>query len=359
MKKIVIGVMCLAMLGMCGCEKDADVPQTSDIKESSITGTVEGKNETSPDGLYIETENLYLNSNFDFNSKSLDEYLSSVPQAENAKQIFLGNGSFRITEYDNMYSTEYEGEYEIADGKIEFEYEKFTSDSTGEVLSVGIDEKDVSRAEYAPIEQMKSMNETNGYAFTVKGANCASSMSDRLYPDNLAQLPMFSSFRTTFEKPYTLFTDGRIIYTETYGAELADSYTIGEPFEISYNYMEYYTTDEFSRYSTAPEGQKEQLLEHVQISLGDIYGVAYSDVSDSETSIKFSNGEWVWYNKDSAVINNGRYQESPLYGGMIVMYVTDESKVSDFDGKAELNKQGMFFCIRDNRICYPAFIKTE
>lgn len=102
-----------------------------------------------------------------------------------------------------------------------------------------------------------------------------------------------------------------------------------------------------------------------QISLySESLGCGGKNISDFDTIIEFENGTWNWYDKEHSLINNGEYQESSIYDGLIVMYITDGKKpypehLEEYYKKISKSAPCIYLYINDGKIYFSALIKIR
>ncbi len=138
---------------------------------------------------------------------------------------------------------------------------------------------------------------------------------------------------------------GDFLCTQTYAFNLAGNWKKGEDFTIEFNQLNSFYEDEYSWFQNMSEERKEQVEYWISHDIGDFSG-------SYDTTIYFSNDKWEWYNSENELINNGKYQESDKYPGLIAMYVNDESK-NAIDAPTVL-----VFFIFEGKVYYPAFVKA-
>lgn len=198
----------------------------------------------------------------------------------------------------------------------------------------------------ARIEIMQKLNKYGSYCkYAVPGMN----MSDKW--NDFAILPFIRWTRGTrmdIDRPNTLKTVDKFLCTDTYGIELDGKYKKGKSFTLKHDLEETFEEDEQS-YAARDDETMERMLENAKCH--------YHYCDDLESTIKFSDGEWTWYNADDELLNNGKYEESKDYPGLIKMYVDEDSE--KHPDHALVLYPLWFYIADDGEIYYPAFVKVE
>ncbi len=267
----------------------------------------------------------------------------------------------------------YDGTFSIKDGTIKFFYEDYIApqkdmkvnindkveydddilDRTSDKLDgLSDDEKkelikkeQEKRASAAAIDQMEKLNEYGSYCkYAVPGMNTSDTFTD------FAILPFIrytSGTRIDIDSPNTLKTVDKFLCTDTYGIELDGNYKKGKSFTLKHDLEDTLEKDEQSCV-TRDDELLERLLERAEMNY---------HCDDLESTIKFSDGKWEWYNDEDALLNNGKYEESKDYPGLIKMYVDEDSE--KHQDHALVLYPLWFYIADDGEIYYPAFVKVE
>lgn len=276
--------------------------------------------------------------------------------------VLKGNG-------DHWSLTEYSGDYSKKGDKILFEYRNLTITSDGFVeLSVDIDDEDSEdRRTAAMIEKMSLMNETGTFYHA-----CRPSIFtlDRYVEYNM--YPYFNmrhNYNREENEAVILEHHGDFLCTETYGFELDGRYRKGSDFEITYNPYDAFLDDAYSPYYL-DEWDEEELDDRIYLFYVYYFGQETYN-KNSDTTIKFSEGLWEWYNEEGELINNGAYQESEDYPGLIMMTITEDSALAPVDGESDRFSNSeviwkqyssimpLLFYIDGGEIYYPGYVKAE
>lgn len=198
------------------------------------------------------------------------------------------------------------------------------------------------------VEQMQQLNKTGAYCkYTVP----LMSVSDKW--NDFALLPFIRYIKSgngkiNTELPNTLKTVDDFLCTDTYGVKLKGSYKKGKDFKLEYNFIDTLTKDEQSPYKE--NDNQYEWLEHMTEIAENQY-----NCDSLKSTIKFSGGEWEWCNADDDLLNNGKYEESKKYPGLIKMYVDEDSEKCPEYAK----NTPLWFYIDDGKIYYPAFVKVD
>lgn len=274
------------------------------------------------------------------------------------------------------------GNFSIKDGAIKFSYEDFIDPNNDtktnindkveydeDIIKVEYDEgiikgksdkldglsdeekKEMRKKEQekinaaAVIERMEKLNKTGAYCkYAVPGMN----MSDKW--NDFTLLPFIRWTRGTImdiDRPNTLKTVDKFLCTDTYGIELEGKYKKGKDFTLKHDLEETLEEDEQS-YIGSSEERLEETLERAEMNY---------HCDDLDSTIEFSDGEWEWYNADDELLNNGKYEESRKYPGLIKMYIDEDSEKHPV--YAENTYPLWFYIADDGEIYYPAFVKVE
>lgn len=270
--------------------------------------------------------------------------------------------------------TYYDGTFSIKNGTIKFSYEDFIDPQKDTKTNIDdkVEEPDTDilkgtsekfdgltaeekkemkkkeqekAASAAVIDRMEKLNKTGSYCkYAVPGMN----MSDKW--NDFAILPFIRYTRGTImdiDSSNTLKTVDKFLCTDTYGIELEGKYKKGKSFTLTHDLEETLEEDEQS-YIGSSEERLEETLERAEMNY---------HCDDLESTIKFSGGEWEWYNDEDELLNNGKYEESKKYPGLIKMYIDEDSE--KHPDHALMNYPLWFYIADDGEIYYPAFVKVE
>lgn len=338
MKKLLIGLMCAAMLCTCGC--------------SGITAS------KSLDGDYVSLgcDLMADDYGYDFADDELDEFLEETCEGDNTVySVELDEDEFKIDDHNPNSDCIFKGTYELdEDGKIEFEYKTTKTSLQGEQVKVDINKSAGGFAEKAIADRMEALNENNDFPYLV--GSFGSTYTDKMAGNHI-YLPALNMGVIAPRNGFPLYAKGGFLCREAYGAELEKNYKYGKDFTMSYNYLDTLENDETSSLYSLPKDERKDYISKLQSTLAYSMDVDGDSRNDFDTTIEFRDGEWEWYNKNGDLINNGEYQESEEYKGLIVMYVTDDSE--NYYENAGVRAQRMFLYIHDGEIYAPVFIKTS
>lgn len=313
--------------------------------------------------------------------KSLDEYLDYSRDCYNnlaVKELGFDSGNFEMTDMRSAArgadTVVYNGSYNVSDGKILFKYDQTTRfEKNGEKKVFDIadskpdydsdiitgkkqaDKEEITaemqkKVEASMIERMEKFNET-GTFYNLVGNSI--NFSDKIRDFNI--MPLFVQNVTGNNKqedvPVYLYCIDDLLCVPTYGFKLDGKYKAGKDFTVDYNALATYLDDEYSKYYLfgydKEKSRADDLKEVLERQLG----------STDDTKLEFSDGRWEWYSSDGELINDGVYQESSEYEGLIAMSITDDSVHCDADFKV---LSPIFFYIDDSgSIWLPYMMKVD
>ncbi len=331
-----------------------------------LTGALLGCGEKAPkvDGTYVSINGLSSPAEAlrDDVDDAIDDILDEAEDAEDAVTfISFDDGEFEM-QYNVGQSTYY-GKYRIEESALLFDYTEYAAlsraDNSRKYYHID-DDTDDDAAARAVISVMEELNDTGTYPM-----QCVPQiyMIDKnqdygMYPTFMMKdtsMGRLAEDDAVFLKPM-----GQFLCVDTYGCKLDGKYKTGKDFEIVYNPFNAAYDDECSRF--AVRGMDNDETDKI---LGYYYKIGFEQDDwdkDSDTTIEFSDGEWKWYNEEGHLINDGEYQESKDYPGLIMMTITEDSDRVDTDSgpwKTYSNCAPLLFYIHDGQIYYPAFVKAE
>lgn len=370
MKKVIsavlAGAMCAGAFTACGDKKD-------DKKSSGLS--------TKGDSEYVSI--MPLDGQKQPFSESIDvgikysKYLAKEYEKENDDEynphlIKFSDGEFLMPNNigSNALITYYDGKFSVKDGKIKFSYENFINlkydfkiningeTEDGESLGIYEDIDDLSEQEkkklednmiHAATKSMKKLNETGSFfKYVLPSMNYSDKWSDFSILPFIRYVNSAGYFNS--EDPNPLYTVNDFLCTDTYGIELDGKYKRGKDFTLKHDIEDTLENDEQSYYKGRDDEEEliDKAIERAEL--------AY-DCDDVETSIEFSDGEWEWFNADGGLINNGRYDESKDYPGLIMMYVDEDSK--NCPDYALYTYPLWFYIADDGEIYYPGYVRMD
>lgn len=160
--------------------------------------------------------------------------------------------------------------------------------------------------------------------------------------------------------PSYLYQFGDLLGFETYGMSLDGDYVPGESFTLDFDQMNVFAEDPYGYCSNVKNSHEdiERFIDNKSESIEQQYGLDESE--NLNTVLTFNNGSWKWKNAEGGLINNGSYQESELYPGLIVMYTDSTSRKTKeqlklFEGDDTI----MLYIDSDGQIYHPYFIKDH
>lgn len=309
-----------------------------------------------------------------------EEYEEKSDSEYNPHLFKFSDGEFLIPIWDNDVPRYYDGTFSVKNRKIKFSYENYLNSyldfkvnindeveidyeilrRTSEKLE-GLsseEKKELIKEEQDKqviqnyVELMESLNETGSYyKFVAPAMNASDKFTD------FSILPfvryVYYNGQINYNYPNTLYAVDDFLCTDAYGIELDGKYKKGKSFTLKHDLEDTIENDEQSRLlDYEDEDDAEENIEKAIERAEQAYGC-----DDVETTIEFSDGEWEWFNADGGLINNGRYDESKDYPGLIMMYLDEDSKnCPDF---AMRTFPLWFYIADDGEIYYPGYVKMD
>lgn len=331
-----------------------------------LTGALLGCGEKAPkvDGTYVSINGLSSPAEAlrDDVDGGIDDILDEAEDAEDAATfISFDDGEFEM-QYNTGQSTYY-GKYRNEESALLFDYTEYAAlslaDNSRKYYHID-DDPDGNPAAEAIIERMEDFNDSGTYPMQcVPQIYVIDKNQDYgMYPTFMMKGSLMG--RLTEGDAVFLKPMGKFLCVDTYGFKLDGKYKAGKDFEIVYNVYDTVYDDEYSLYSVLRTDN-----DIVERKLDYYYELGFEQDDwdeDSDTTIEFSDGEWKWYNEEGHLINDGEYQESKDYPGLIMMTITEDSDRVDTDSgpwKTYSNCAPLLFYIHDGQIYYPAFVKAE
>lgn len=315
-------------------------------------------------------------------SESIDEgikysmYLAEEYEKENDDEYnphlikFSGDEFLMPNSIGSNGITYYDGTFSVKNRKIKFSYENFINlkydfkiningeTEDGESLGIYEDIDDLSEQEKKKLEDnminaatksMKKLNETGSFfKYVLPSMNYNDKWTHFSILPFIRYARGVGSFNNDY--PNTLYAVDDFLCTDTYGIELDGKYKRGKDFTLKHDFEDTLENDELS-YNKGRDDEEELIDKAIERAEHDY------DCDDLETTIEFSDGEWEWFNADGGLINNGRYDESKDYPGLVMMYVDEDSKnCSDY---ALYTYPLWFYIADDGEIYYPGYVKMD
>ncbi|MBQ4533680.1 MAG: hypothetical protein IJA18_00610 [Ruminococcus sp.] len=378
MKKVIsailVGAMCAGAFTACGDKKD-------DKSSGGLSKKVDGE--------YVSILSLYgrrevfedgIDEGIKYSMNLAEEYEKENDDEYNPHLIKFSDGEFLMPdgyyEHENVHAWDYyDGTFSVKDGKIKFSYENHidydkskTNINCKSILDMDVikgtsekleglsaeEKKEIKKQEMEKmnilftVEFMQKLNETGSYFKELLPAmNCSDKWSD------FSVLPFirFALNILKYDSPNTLYVVDDFLCTDTYGIELDGKYKRGKAFTLKHDLEDTIENDEQSRLLGGNEEKETYLNRLIQIANSQY------NCDDVETTIEFSDGEWEWFNADGGLINNGRYDESKDYPGLIMMYVDEDSK--NYPDYALYTYPLWFYIADDGEIYYPGYVKMD
>ncbi len=353
MKKIVsaaiAGVLCAGAFVSCGDkenEKGSKGDALSTKGKSEYTAII-------PLDTNIKAFRDSIDKGIKYSIKQAKEFQEDTDAEYNPYVIKFSGDKFVMPVQDGVSEWNYyDGTFSVENGIIKFSYENFIvpDNDTKTNIDDKLDDADNSRVAEAVIERMQKLNKIGSYwKLVVPPMN----LIDKLSSFTVLPFIRFTGISIDTDCPNTLKTVDKFLCTDTYGIKLAGKYKKGRDFTLKYNLEDTVKEDEQLMYQIKEVEQSRYQIEENQEWLE----CAESFYHDLDSTIQFSDGEWEWYNADDELLNNGKYEESKKYPGLIKMYVDEESeKCPDY---AKNTYPLWFYIADDGEIYYPAFVKVE
>ena len=377
MKKVIsavlAGAMCVGAFSACSNKKD-------DKKSGGLSKKVDGE--------YVSILSLYgrrevfedgIDEGIKYSMNLAEEYEKDNDSEYNPHLFKFSGDEFLIPIWNakGVLDLYYDGTFSVNNRKIKFSYENYSNpildfkvnindkteadydivNGTSEKLEgLSKEEKKALRQEekekmtiQSNVETMQKLNETGSYYWGV--FPCMNLITDKF--NDFAIFPFIRfvspSVRINYDYPNTLYAVDDFLCTDAYGIELDGKYKKGKSFTLKHDFEDTLENDEQSYYKGRDDEEEliDKAIEHVEW--------AY-DCDDLKTTIEFSDGEWEWFNADGGLINNGRYDESKAYPGLIMMYVDEDSKnCPDY----AITSPMWFYIADDGEIYYPGYVKMD
>lgn len=272
-------------------------------------------------------------------------------------KLILSGDKFISDVLDRNYSwSYYDGTYSIEDDKIHFYYENKTVPDSDMVVNINDDYGDDERSKKAILQEMQSMNETGTYIKTIAPSLA---YNDKSIDYNVE--PFFiNTISNNLEKynvPVYLISKGDFLCVPTYGFELNGDYSFGNDFKINFNQQTSLIDDPASIYNIYKNYENDEAKADEYLEKFEMRCEPQFVNGEFDTTIEFSDGEWKWYNADGELINNGKYQESKDYKGIVSMYLTDDSK--NCEKITKMLDPLLFYIADDGEIYYPGYVKMN
>ena len=368
MKKVIssilAGAMCAGAFTACGDKKD-------DKKSNGLS--------TKCDGEYVSIMPLdgqkqpfieSIDEGIKYSIYLAEEYEKDNDDEYNPHLIKFSDGEFLMPDSIGINGiTYYDGKFSVKDGKIKFSYENFINlkygfkiningeTEDGESLGIYEDIDDLSEQEkkklednmiHAATKSMKKLNETGSF---FKCVLPSMNYSDKWSDFSVLPFIRFALNILKYDSPNTLYVVDDFLCTDTYGIELDGKYKRGKAFTLKHDLEDTIENDEQSRLLGGNEEKETYLNRLIQIANSQY------NCDDVETTIEFSDGEWEWFNADGGLINNGKYDESKDYPGLIMMYLDEDSK--NCPDYALYTYPLWFYIADDGEIYYPGYVKMD
>lgn len=308
-------------------------------------GSTSEEAQTSVIGEYVSLSHYKSSDTVPAFYKNIDEGIQMF--RDESPMLSLTASEFEIDMLDGS-GGKYKGTYSLEKSGIKFNYQDRISSKN----VININDPTDNFAVKAAVEKMTEMNMTGSYY-----EPCMPAMY--LYDKSWIGLPEFFQYKTSSYKlgshqSMILKPIDQFLCVDTYGFKLNGSYSQYSYFSIDYNFMDTMLDDSNSDYYSWSSDKREEYLETIKKYKCEYLGI---DNENYNTTIYFKDGKWTWYNSENELINNGVYQESSQYPGMIEMCYSGESKHYINEGYRDYFMPLLFYIADDNSIYYPALIK--
>lgn len=352
---VIAGAVCLGALAGCAEEKVSSSEKQPDTAVNADASYARL-------GVWLTPESLA-----ELYQTDTDAALSAERQKVSA--LTLSDGKFKLPGSEG-----FEGSYTLEDGQVFFHYEKFLRDVTangGKDADGQYEEYSADAFTFSDSDDVREMDIPHRTAYTMQYCNRSgsyiygcNSFAEKCWQDwNYQYLPLFpecgavSSYvgASEIEPECRLYSVDEFLCRKTAGVTLNGSYTTGEPFTISFNFVEHERNDPGSTYSYRLRTESEEAAEEVLSSAAD-YVISQLGTDSIDTVIEFEDGKWQWLDSSGSLINSGEYRESTEYSGFTVMYMTEDSP--SYDGiVSRYDFAPLMFYISGDSIYCPEFIR--
>lgn len=349
MKKVIsailAGAMCAGAFTACGDKKD-------DKKSSGLSTKCDGEyvSITPFDGkLQLFRESI--DEGIEYSKNYAEDYEKENIFTYNPHLITFSDGEFHMPDYPGYKGWMFlEGKFSVKDRKINFSYENYINLMYDSKMNVNDDSESIDDNIPKMIDRIRILNESGSFLkIVVPGMNCSDKWSD------FSVLPFIRFARgnedINYDYPNTLYAVDDFLCTDTYGIELDGKYKRGKAFTLKHD-LEDVVRNDVQSHLLGYEDNAEELIDKAIERAKSNY-----NCDDVETTIEFSDGEWEWFNADGGLINNGRYDESKDYPGLIMMYLDEDSK--NCPDYALYTYPLWFYIADDGEIYYPGYVKMD
>ena len=380
MKKVIsavlAGAMCVGTFSACSNRKD-------DKKSSGLStkGNSEYVSITPLDGKK-QPFSESIDEGIEYSMDLAKEYEKDNDSKYNPHLFKFSGDEFLFPIWDSSgYLDYYDGTFSVKNRKIKFSYENhiYPGDDTKTNIHDEVEEPDMDilmrtsekldglsseekkemikkeqekEASVYLIEQMEKLNKTGSFfKYVLPSMN----YSDKWTHFSILPFIRYArgAGRFNYDYPNTLYAVDDFLCSDTYGIELDGKYKRGKAFTLKHDLEDVIRNDVQSHllgYEDEDNADKfiDKAIERAEL--------AY-DCDDVETTIEFSDGEWEWFNADGGLINNGRYDESKDYPGLIMMTLDEDSK--NCPDYALYTFPLWFYIADDGEIYYPGYVKMD
>ncbi|MBR3759530.1 MAG: hypothetical protein IKK47_00860 [Ruminococcus sp.] len=376
MKKVIsailAGAMCAGAFTACGDKKD-------DKKSGGLSTKCNGEYVSiRPFDGNREVFEDSIDEGIEYSMDLAEEYEKENDDEYNPHLFKFSGDEFLIPIWNanSIYHLYYDGTFSVKNGKIKFSYENYLNpkldfkanindevEIDNEILSrtseklEGLsseEKKELIKEEQDKqviqntVETMQQLNETGSYYdYVAPAMNYNDKWADFSVLPFIRRIVPYGGINTDY--PNTLYAVDDFLCTETYGIELDGKYKKGKDFTLKHDLEDTIENDEQSPYKDTDDAEEliDKALERAERDY---------DCDDVETTIEFSDGEWEWFNADGGLINNGKYDESKDYPGLIMMSLDEDSKnCPDYAITSPL----WFYITDDGEIYYPGYVKMD
>ena len=337
MRKLPILLASLMLLSCTACGDSDDDSKSGNTTVTSIAG-----------GKYVH---IYGAGIYALQWKEdIDGYIKNNSVASSESYfVELNDGKAVIKFPIHAGEREMHGSYKQNSDVLRFEYSELIDYKDGEVThKLSISDEGDSRYEKSAVKSMRSFNENGCFPLDIKEAGAGLGNGYNTLP-NVTHRNANGEYKIKAEPSCDLKYEGDMLCIDVYGFELDGNYSSGKDFKVSQNWLRCMNDDVMghSNISTGDRSFKD---------IGDAIGVEdASDADDYNCTIEFSDGKWEWYNSQNELINNGIYEESQDYPGLIAMYLSNDSKNRQKDG----SYMPLTFYVNGDDIYYPEYVKIN
>jgi hypothetical protein len=311
-------------------------------------------NESAPQGTYVVIKRFETNQREymkEYESNGLDSVLERIVNGEvndSNETVKFSSRSFELksTRHNGVLSHDFSGKFSVKNGEIVMKYTSAV-DKEGETVSASDKfNENEDRLKASLVRSLNLYTERGGYYGEILQP---AALIDR--PPAYYYFPCLSSISKSEPAVYKLKLQNDFLCTDAFGCKLDGSYQPGEDFTIQYDRIEALNSD--PNYILVNQEHLEQNIAYQKDTMNNQWNTA-----STSTTVSFSNGVWEWKTADGNLINNGVYQESKQYPGLIAMTLSDSSAAGN-EYTVFKTMIPVFLYVNEGKVYSPCLIKTK